>query len=44
MNSVQKKTAAPEQRLRLRNGLTYTAVADLSPDDLERLRDAFLHA
>jgi anti-sigma factor RsiW len=27
-----------------RNGLTYTAVADLSPDDLERLRDAFLHA
>jgi anti-sigma factor RsiW len=27
-----------------RNGLTYTAVADLSRDDLERLRDAFLHA
>jgi anti-sigma factor RsiW len=27
-----------------RNGLTYTAVADLSPDDLKQLRDAFLHA
>jgi hypothetical protein len=27
-----------------RNGLTYTAVADLSPDDLKLLRDAFLHA
>lgn len=27
-----------------RNGLTYTAVADLSRDDLEQLRDAFLRA
>ena len=27
-----------------RNGLTYTAVADLSPDDLKLLRDAFVHA
>ncbi len=44
MNSVQKEIAALEERLRLRNGLTYTAVAVLSRDDLERLPDAFLHA
>ena len=44
MSSVQKEIAALEERLRLRNGLTFTAVADLSREVLQHLRDAFFHA